>query len=124
MLWEQISALAATLVAINVKCAVMGSNIWVMRSMFWDIRGIIHILDGRQEYFGSKVGDGGSFQIWSAWGAHIPPPFTDQIFARKQVTDHGKTSQRRAKYGVYGPTASKKTTKGSNWIKWANKFVY
>ena len=100
MLWEQqISALAATLVAINVKCAVMGSNIWVMRSMFWDIRGIIHILDGRQEYFGSKIGDGESFQMWSAWGA--PIPFTDQIFARKQVADHGKTSQRRAKYGVY-----------------------
>ena len=112
MLWEQISALAATLVAINVKCAVMGSNIWAMRSMFWYIRGIIHILDGREEYFGSKVGDGGSFQIWSAWGAHISPPFTDQIFARKQVTDHGKTSQRRAKYGVFGPTASKKKHKG------------
>ena len=56
MLWEQqIRALAATLVAINVKCAVMGNNIWVMRSMFWDICEIIHFLDGRQEYFGSKL---------------------------------------------------------------------
>ena len=103
MLWEQqIRALAATLVAINVKCAVMGSNIWVMRSMFWDIRGIIHILDGRQEYFGSKIGDGESFQMWSAWGAPIPPPFTDQISAKKQVADQN-TSQRGARWRCWTP---------------------
>ena len=40
MLWDhQISALAATLVAINVKWAVMGNKIMVMMIMIVDIGG-------------------------------------------------------------------------------------
>ena len=46
--------------------------------------------------------------MWSAWGAPIPPPFKDQIFARKQVADYGKASQRGAKDGVFGPRTSKR----------------
>ena len=97
MLWEQqIRALAATLVAINVKCAVMGNNIWVMRSMFWDICGIIHILDGRQEYFGSKLEIVEAFKC----GPHGGHPYLPLLRTKFSLGNKLQTMEKLLKKGL------------------------